>query len=285
MNKLAETTKRPHSEVAEDSMNEMISNVDNLCKKDKPNLKDVMCCIRNMMMMMAKRDERVEELEKNLSDVQSKQVSQSLEISSNKEEITALSTKFDLLGKKTENHEMSLHIIEQKRIDNDVFISYFSKKPSASTVAQNLLKLAAIPLESLSDAYTIPLGPKAKSTPQPNASQKYGVVVCLKDYSSKRKLIEARKKMGVLKWGQLEPQVQRQSFDSSIRFANRLSAFNTKVQRILINAKKLNEIADFRFQNGLFRCKFSSDGEWITIGDQGSLAFIHQEESINENNE
>lgn len=269
--------KRQIKEVLQDSMEETIENIESLCAKKNPEIKDVLSGIGAIMKMMMKREQRDEKTSDKIDEIFNRVSAQNMDIQSNKNEIDSISVRCGLMEKKCDEYEKSLNLMDQKRVDNDIFLSQFKSKPNDKMIAQNLLQLANIPLDSLVESYSIPLGRRNKSTPK-RENVSYGIVVSLKDFSHKKKFLEFKKNSGELKWGQLDPTIQQQSIDMTIKCANRLSAFNTKVLRTLISAKKTKQIVEFKFQNGLYRCKISTDANWKIIGLSSDLLMFHQEE-------
>ncbi len=169
--------------------------------------------------------------------------------------------------------EKSINMMDQKKIDNDVYISLFTTKPNVEKVVKEILKLSKSPENSLKDFYTIPIKQNhaANSTQLPSSSSIfYGIVASFKNFNDKISFLKARRKLGPIKLNQLLSHLPRED-DRSIKIQNRLSAFNLKALKTLNGLKNTKKISDFRMHNGLFKYQLTDDTRWQILSSNEQL--------------
>lgn len=254
----------------EDSFEILTQKAAELKNKPKPTLKDIIDCLVGLIALQNPNTKRVDHVESKVAEIEEKQTAHDLEIETNKKAIKTMQSTLEFT-------EKSLHLMEQKKIDNDIFLSQFDSKPNVPEVTQKLMHIYKMPQEAVLDSYSIPLGrPKANSTPQGTVTQKYAMIISFREYAAKRKFLEARKTLGPLKLAQIQSTL---SNERTIKSANRLSAFNMKTQRILSIAKTNKSIHNFHLHNGLFRFKMTEGSPWQIIRTERVLdKFTAQDE-------
>jgi hypothetical protein len=181
----------------------------------------------------------------------------------------------------------SLNLLEQKRVDNDVFVSYFTSKPNADDVAKKILSISNTPENAIIDSYSFPI--TSRNTPTANSTQrqgtktsKFALIMSFRDYRSKRTFLSSRKNCGPLKQSQL---FQSSANDTTIRISNRLSAFNLRTLKGLHQAKDEKKIANFNMHNGLYRYQLEGNDQWHILSTDAQLESLLKpnEEEMNEN--
>lgn len=175
-----------------------------------------------------------------------------------------------LLKEQNYKIERSININEQKRIDLDIFVSYFPFKPNAIEIAKKLATLAQLPPDVIEGAYTFPMTSInrniANSTRQSEPRPSYAVVVTFTSLTNKRNFLSVRSSLGPIKLSQL---TNTTASDSTIKISNRLTPFNLEVARKLNQAKRDGIIAELRFRNGLFNYRINeTDWKWISTGGE-----------------
>lgn len=265
---------RLNSEMLDDSLTEITTTVQELAAKEDPSIKDVMQCLLQMVLMMQKRHMREDEMYVKVREIDDKLMEHDLQIETQRREVEALKGSMDSVQRKLSSFERSMNLMTQKRIDNDIFISQFPSEPNAINVAQKLLTLSQIPTEEILSAHTIPLSQKSigpSSTPsstQPN-KKSYAVILSLKSFEAKRKFLATRKTLGPIKLSQLSSIPINK--DSTVKAANRYSAFNMRTQRVLNEAKDAKKIVAIRFRNGLFNYKRTEEAPWTVVGTEDEI--------------
>lgn len=263
--------KRPLLEISDseefnqlnDSLIQMVTSLEN---KPKKSIEDVF----NLLSIYIKRDmakeERQKEITHKLIELEEKTIEHDVIIETVQSEITSIKTL-------TAKLETATNRNEQKKVDNDVFVSFFPKKPDAESTAKNLLSLMQIPTNTLLNAYSFQLRntPNANSTPQSSqqSSSKFALVLSFTDYNHKVKFLQNRKNLGPIKMSQLINSTQ--SANITIRATNRLSTFNLRAVKVLTQAKNDKIVADFKMANGLFKYQRKADERWWLLSCEDQI--------------
>lgn len=187
------------------------------------------------------------------------------------------------LEKKANDHEASLHKIEQERVDKDIFLSGFPIKPDHKKVAAKFTQIYGIEPEMIADSYQFEFkskslreaGPSASSTltTTKNETVYHHVVISLKEKKVKFELMKnKREDKGPLLYEQIDEFSRDDRLKKAIiRCSHRLSKFNLAVQSRLLKAKSESKIQLFQLHNGLFRYKKDENSKWNVIDTEASL--------------
>lgn len=212
--------------------------------------------------------ERVEAIESNAKEDNKKQK----EIGDNME---VLETD---MRQATQQNEASIHKIEQKQIDNHVFIAGFPIHPDENEVFESVLRLYEIPPEVVDYKYSyeFTINRPSTSTPtMPRSKKIFQMVVAFKDQQSKINFMKKKKEKGPVKFEQLtKARLNKNEAETTIRIVNRLSKFNLQVQRDLMRLKNENKILKFQLHNGTFRVQEKENTAWKVIDTEEKLENI-----------
>ncbi len=181
--------------------------------------------------------------------------------------------KHKQLQSRIDELEKSLHTYDQKKIDNDVFVSLLPSKPDVTAITKKILSLTKFSENALQDSYFIPIkmSHNANSTPksQKKATMvKYGIVMSFKNFRDKIKFLKNRREQGPLKLNNL---INNAPSDNSVRIVNRLTLFNLRVQTELNKLKSNQKIAALKLHNGLYRYQLPQDDNWYIVSSNDSL--------------
>lgn len=250
-------------EALNDSMGEILEEIG---EKETKTVDDLYRCLSTFIKLTMSKENERRELRLKVIELEEKTVNHDVALNSLTLATKNLDQILEATRTKTKSLEKSANLIDQKRVDNDVFVSLFAKKPRADVIAKNLVKIATLPENSIHEAYTIPINatPNANSTrnhSNESHAQKYAVIVSFKDIRDKKKLLSARRDMGPIKLAQLLPNAITDK-NSTIKISNRLSAFNLKALKCLLKAKAQKRIHEFKLHNGLFKVWRTESEKW-----------------------
>jgi hypothetical protein len=181
--------------------------------------------------------------------------------------------------------EETVHKLDQREVDKDIYISGFPVEPNEGEITEALMKMHDIPLNKVDRHYSFSftVKPRASSTPKDGGRQRqrsvHQMVIGFKDMETKMKFMKAKKDKGPIALEQLtKAKLKPEDAKAMIRCVNRLSKFNLKVQRHLMTSKVNGDIVGFQLHNGLFRLKEKDDSSWKVIGTEDALDPYNAEE-------
>jgi hypothetical protein len=255
---------------------------------ENPSIKDLITFFTNYVeTQLEKENSERDELHVRLNNVEEKSEKHKKQITDLQDITNSMQISSTQTNNTIEDCEFSLHKLEQKNIDNDVFISLIPFSSNAQEIIEKLLSLCDIPLDSLKNSYSFakrPLQkPTANNTAHSQLSQapKYAMVISFDTVNTKMRYLANRSKNGLIKWSQVPTECPQDCRDISLKCMNRLSTFNLKVLRELNIAKGKGTITSFNMHNNLFRAKVKEKDPWRLIGTETILAhFLPQDVSM-----
>lgn len=263
------------SEEVNDLNNTLQSLMDDVTTKQEKSIEDVLSILCTFIKRDMAKEQKQKEITHKLVELEKKSLEQEVVIEMMQNEICSLK-------KKLHKFDSVQNRGEQKKIDNDVYISLFPSKPHADAVAKSLLTLTNLPENSLRDSFSFPLRitPTANSTQnQPSqASSKFALVMSFHDFKSKMNFLKARRELGPIKVAQLMSSAPNPGL--TIKTMNRLTAFNLKALKGLNQAKGDNKIIGFKMQNGLFRFQRSIGDLWNVVESEDQLEELSKNDDI-----
>lgn len=218
--------------------------------------------VENMKMDF---DGRIKSATTTMSTIQTIQAEQNLEVDNMKPTVA--------------RNEASVHILEQDRVDNHVYLSGFPTKPEAKAVATILCNKFSLDPGTVEHSFDFsfdvkPKQPESTSTPvkdQEKPKVIFNVVIMFKDRSAKMKFMIAKSAHGPLFYEMFTTHQLDPKDNVSIRCNNRLSKFNLRVQHALHRAKTETKIFKFQLHNGLMRFQRIENGPWTRIATNDDL--------------
>lgn len=189
----------------------------------------------------------------------------------------------DTLEANTIKNEALLHKLEQQTVDNDIFISGLPFKPDLEAISTAITAKFGIASDTIAHKYSYEFTPLNKQTPQTSSSSAtkksyHHAVISFKDKATKIRFMAAKKKNGPIKYEELNDDAMTQEQKTTtIRFTNRLSKFNLRVQGVLYAAKDGGKLSTFMLHNGLFRIKRDEKSNWEMIETEAALAPFNTE--------
>jgi hypothetical protein len=255
---------------------------------ENPSIKDLITFFTNYIeTQLEKEKNERDELHVRLSDVEEKSEKHEKQITDLQDVTYSMQISSTQTNNTIEDCEFSLHKLEQKNIDNDVFISLIPFSPNAQEITEKLLSLCDVPLDSLKNSYSFAMRPVQKpaanstANSQSSRAPKYAMVISFDTVSTKMRFLTNRSKNGPIKWSQVTTECPQDCLDISLKCMNRLSTFNLKVLRELNIAKGKGAITSFNMHNNLFRVKVKEKDPWRLIGTEANLAhFLPQDVSM-----
>lgn len=231
---------------------------------------------------------RTAQVEKKVEILEEKQVTTENELKENADAIELVerdikrqSEVIDHITASAVQNEASLHMLEQHKVDSDIFLSGFPTQPNIEEVTKNILALHGLKEECVAYKYAYQFTPRPQqplptSTSTPESAKKvyHHMVISFKDKQIKMNLLAARRVKGPLKLEQLRAgaaQMER-GMPKTIRCTNRLSQFNLRAQGKLFAAKQEGKIHVFQLHNGTFRIKKEEHSRWEPINTSTALA-------------
>jgi prefoldin subunit 5 len=246
-------------EEANKSLNSKINQYTSL---ENPTIKDLMNMIAEDLKTHLTIQEKLMDLEDDVT---------KLETFVNK-----VNSKVDSMTSHCERIEISMHKLEQKEIDNDVFVGGFTQQPNENVVIENLTKIYKFDKNSIEKKFSFKQKLTRKTTSTPNKSSHheiFNMIIKFKSLDDKTNFLRKKKEMGPVMMEQLGISQMNQK-SKAIRIVNRLTSFNLMAQRILNTAKLNNKWEAVKYHNGIFKVQERKDSKWKIFGTMKSLEEI-----------
>jgi hypothetical protein len=159
-----------------------------------------------------------------------------------------------------------MNYVMQAKIDRDVFITGFHDKPEAVYAIFELCKHYNIPESFIENSFSY-----ATNGPQ---NKKRGVlIITFKDKSGQLKFREQKQNLGSLMLKQLVQQKVPENENVAIRFYNRLTPVNQRIQRELRLLLNNGNITQIKYKNCFFQFKKDQCSAFIPAT---SMEFLHE---------
>lgn len=278
--------KRHAAEMANcNALNESITTmITNIRACEDPSIKDLVNLFTSFVEMQIEKENKEHITEERLSLVEEKCETQIKQIHELQEITFGMQISSNQTTTNVHECEASIHKLEQLKIENDLFITQIPIKPNAEEISKKILEMSNIPASALLNSYTFPMRTRhdANSTPHDNKSKNHAIVISFASHSDKVKFFAERKKLGPIKICQLLPNCTPKDANLPIRISNRLSTFNLKSLKALNAAKGAGLTQIFQLHNGLFRFKFTEEGQWNYISTDSDFTKLQtQDTSMN----
>jgi uncharacterized coiled-coil protein SlyX len=248
-------------EEANKSLNSKISQYTSL---ENPTIKDLISMIAEDLKTHLSIQEKIIELEDDVTNLETI--------------VEKVKTKVESMTSHCERIEISTHKLEQKEIDNDVFLGGFTQQPNENAVIEHLSKIYKFDKNTIENKFSFKQKLNRKTTSTPNKSNRpeiFNMVIKFKSLDDKVDFMKKKKEIGPLMMDQLGvPLIQQKS--KAIRIVNRLTSFNLMAQRILNTAKMNNKWEAVKFHNGIFKVQEKKDSKWKIYGTMKSIEEIIQ---------
>jgi hypothetical protein len=224
------------------------------------------------------------DLQERVTKVEDKVKANSGKSEENSDRLELVEREMEKMKEKALENEETLHKLDQREVDKDIYISGFPAQPNEEEVTAALMKLHNIPMNKVDRHYSFSftVKPRAASTPMDGRGKRrtvYQMVIGFKDLETKMKFMKNKKDKGPIALEQLTTaKLKQEDAKITIRCVNRLSKFNLKVQRHLMTSKVNGNIVGFQLHNGLFRLKETDDSNWKIIGTEEALDPYNEEE-------
>jgi hypothetical protein len=263
----------------EDSLQSLISDYKSI---NEPTNKDTGDLICNFMSQFAKLHLNIVELRETNERAINKLNSHDSRISAIEEENRAHKQQQTTIIDKHMILEKKINILEQSKIDKDIYVKGFTAKPNLPDISRKFEILLQLEEDCIADSYCFENKSHNRATSTPT-SKSYCVVLSTRTTKDKSNFFTKKKENGPILVSQLQDKCK--SATAKLSITNRLTKFNLKSSSIAWELKKVGIITEYSLRNGLIVYKMEKTGKWIEIATEADQDRLAAKNKITNENE
>ncbi len=176
-----------------------------------------------------------------------------------------LSGKFENLDTDNKKSMSTVNVLLQSKIDNDIIIRGFPRKPESELVCDNFIKYFNLDRSEVLSHYYFPYTSKF------SGKTSHNVIISFREKQTKMNILSRKKQLGPLLLNRLVPDQSSSTNIATVTYTNRLSKFNLHAIYHLNKAKNAGKVFSIRFHNLCFAVKETERCQWTRISNTEEL--------------